>query len=350
MELGVFSLTDIAPEPDGGPAPSVSRRMDEIVGYGVLADRLGLDVYGVGEHHTHQFAVSSPAVTLAAVAQATQRVRLISAATVLTTLDPVRVYQDFATLDLLSHGRAEVVAGRSAFAEPFALFGVDPADLDRTYAEKLDLLLRLRDSGTVTWSGSTRPGLRDAEISPRAFVDRLPVWVAVGGTPSSAQRAGRLGLPMMLGLIGGTIDHARRLVDIYRMSGAQAGHAPEDLRVGITSHFYAGADPVVARHEIYPYYHQYLSPRTNRGRGWEVSRGQMDALSARGGALMVGGPEELAEKILDLQTVLGVDRFVGQVDFGGMPRAMVEDSLTRLATEIAPAVRGSASTSAGAPR
>jgi alkanesulfonate monooxygenase SsuD/methylene tetrahydromethanopterin reductase-like flavin-dependent oxidoreductase (luciferase family) len=346
MELGVFSLTDIAADPNGGPTPSVARRMDEIVGYGALADRLGLDVYGVGEHHTHQFAVSSPAVTLAAVAQATDRVRLISTATVLTTLDPVRVHQDFATLDLLSHGRAEVVAGRSAFAEPFALFGVDPADLDRTYAEKLDLLLRLRDSGTVTWSGSTRPPLRDAEISPRAFADPLPVWVAVGGTPTSAQRAGRLGLPMMLGLIGGTVDHARRLVDVYRASGAQAGHAPERLRVGITSHFYAGADPVVARHDVYPYYHQYLSPRTNGGRGWEVSRGQMDALSERGGALMVGGPEELAGKILDLQTVLGVDRFLGQIDFGGMPRAMVEDSLARLATDIAPVVRAAAGTGA----
>ncbi|VTR75391.1 LLM class flavin-dependent oxidoreductase [Cellulomonas hominis] len=350
MELGVFSLTDIAADPNGGPAPSVGQRMDEIVGYGVLADRLGLDVYGVGEHHTHQYAVSSPAVTLAAVAQATERVRLITTATVLTTLDPVRVYQDFATLDLLSHGRAEVVAGRSAFAEPFALFGVDPADLDRTYAEKLDLLLRLRDQANVTWSGSTRPPLRDAEISPRAHVDQLPVWVAVGGTPTSAQRAGRLGLPMMLGLIGGTIGHARRLVDIYRMSGEQAGHAPESLRVGITSHFYAGADPVAARNEIYPYYHQYLSPRTNGGRGWEVSRAQMDALSERGGAFMVGGPEELTEKILDLQTVLGVDRFVGQVDFGGMPRAMVEDSIARLATEIAPAVREAASAPAGTPR
>ena len=339
MELGIFSLTDIAAEPHGGPRLTVAHRLDEIVQYGVQADRLGLDVFGVGEHHTHQFAVSSPAVVLAAVAQATDRVRLTTTATVLTTLDPVRVYQDFATLDLLSHGRAEVIAGRSAFAEPFALFGVDPADLDRTYAEKLDLLLELRDNERLTWTGSTRPALHDAEISPRAYVDTLPVWVAVGGTPTSAQRAGRLGLPMMLGLIGGTISHAKRLVDIYRAAGAQAGHDADQLRVGITSHFYAGADPLAARSDIYPYYHQYLSPRTNGGRGWEVSRGQMDALSARGGALMVGGPEELAEKIADLHTILGVDRFMGQVDFGGMPRAMVEDSIVRFATEIAPAVR-----------
>lgn len=340
MELGIFSLTDIAGDPHGGPAPSVGQRLDAIVGYGVLADRLGLDAFGIGEHHSHRFAVSSPAVALAAVAQATERVRLASTATVLTTLDPVRVYQDFATLDLLSHGRAEIVAGRSAFAEPFALFGIDPGDLDAAFAEKLGLLLQLRDRATVTWSGRTRPPLRDAEISPRAHAGQLPVWVAVGGTPTSAVRAGYLGLPMMLGLIGGTIEHAKRLVDIYRTAGQKAGHDPATLQLGITSHFYAGADPVTARNEVYPHYHQYLSPSTNGGRGWEVSRGQMDALTERGGALMVGGPEELTQKTLDLRDVLGVDRFFAQVDFGGMPRAMVEASIERLATQVAPAVRG----------
>jgi len=339
VELGIFSLTDIAGTPDGDPSPTVGERVDDIVAYGALADSQGLDVFGVGEHHSHQYAVSSPAVVLAAVARETENVKLASTATVLTTLDPVRVYQDFATVDLLSHGRGEIIAGRSAFAEPFELFGVDPSTLDATFAEKLDLLLEARDHANVTWSGESRSPLHDAPISPRAFVDRLPVWVAVGGTPTSALRAGRLGLPMMLGLIGGTIYHAKRLVDIYKAAGREAGHDPAALTVGVTSHFYAGSDPESARADVYPFYHQYLSPRSNGGRGWEVSRDQMDGLAERGGALMVGAPEELAQKVLDLRDVLGVDRFLAQVDFGGMPRSMVEASIERLATQIAPIVR-----------
>lgn len=334
MELGAFSLSDI--NPDG--TDTAASRIDDIVEYGVLAEQHGLDVYGVGEHHSPAFAVSSPAVVQAAIACATRRIRLTTTATVLSVLDPVRVYQDFATLDLLSHGRAEIVAGRSAFVEPFALFGEDMARFDDLYEEKLDLLLRIRDEERVTWSGRFRPALRDTPVSPRA-TGRLPVWVAVGGTPSSAVRAGRLGLPMALGLIGGTIDSAKRLIDLYRSAGRDAGHADEQLTVGITSHFYVGDAPEQALADLYPYYRRYLSPTTNGGRGWHVEPDQMRALAGRGGALMTGGPGEVIEKILHLHDRLGVDRFLGQVDLGGMPQQLVRDSIRRFGDVVAPAVR-----------
>lgn len=334
MELGVFSLSDIYPDsPD-----TAASRLDDIIEYGILAERHGLDVFGIGEHHTRQFAVSSPAVVHAAIARATRRITLTTTATVLSVLDPVRVYQDFATLDQISHGRAEVIAGRSAFAEPFALFGEDISQLDDLFAEKLDLLLRLRQQKPVTWEGRFRPALHEAELNPPTRGD-LPVWVAVGGTPSSALRAGRLGLPMALGLIGGTIDHAKRLIDLYRSAGREAGHPDEQLTVGITSHFYVGESQEQALKEYYPYYHRYLSPETNGGRGFYVDRPTMNVMAARRGALMVGGPREVAEKILDLSAELGVDRFLGQVDAGGMPTEMVRDSIARFGDTVAPAVR-----------
>jgi alkanesulfonate monooxygenase SsuD/methylene tetrahydromethanopterin reductase-like flavin-dependent oxidoreductase (luciferase family) len=334
MELGVFSLTDIYP---GSPDTAASR-IDDIISYGILAEQYGLDVFGISEHHTRAFAVSSPAVVHAAIARATSKITLTTTATVLSVLDPVRVYQDFATLDLVSHGRAEIIAGRSAFAEPFALFGENIALVDDLYAEKLDLLLRLRNENRVTWTGRFRPPLQDAAPNPQPL-GPLPVWVAVGGTPASAQRAGRLGLPMALGWIGGTIGHAKRLVDLYRTAGRDAGHPDEQLTVGITSHFYAGETSEQALHDFYPHYHRYLSPETNGGRGWHVDRPTMTSLAARRGALMVGGPTQVAEKILDLHAELGVNRFLGQVDLGGLPQEMVRDSIQRFGEIVAPAVR-----------
>ena len=269
------------------------------------------------------------------MARATTRIKLTTTATVLSVLDPVRVYQDFATLDLISHGRAEIIAGRSAFAEPFPLFSEDITQLDDLYAEKLGLLLRLRDEDTVTWSGRFRPPLRDAAVNPPA-AGPLPVWVAVGGTPASAQRAGRLGLPMALGLIGGTIDHAKGLIALYRAAGRDAGHPDEQLTVGITSHFYIGDTQEQALEEFFPCYHRYLSPKTNGGRGFDVDRKTMASLAARRGALMAGGPAQVAEKILDLRNELGADRFLGQADLGGMPPQMVRDSIQRFGNIVAP--------------
>jgi alkanesulfonate monooxygenase SsuD/methylene tetrahydromethanopterin reductase-like flavin-dependent oxidoreductase (luciferase family) len=258
---------------------------------------------------------------------------------VLSALDPVRVYQDFAQLDLVSGGRAEIIAGRSAFVEPFGLFGHHVNDYDALYSEKLDLLMKLREQDTVSWSGRFRPALHNAEIAPRAVQTPLPVWVGVGGSPASAERAGRLGLPMVLGYIGGPLSHAKRSVDLYRAAGAMAGHA-EKLRVGISTHFYAGADPRSAS-SVYPHYHEYLRPKPPNNRGFDVSRAQFEAGTQRGQAIMIGSAEELTEKILDAQQTLGIDRFYAQFDWGGLPRPMVEDSIHRLATEIAPAVRAS---------
>lgn len=334
LELGAFSLTDIQP----GTEATAANRMDDIVAYGVRTERAGLDAYGIGEHHTADFAVASPAVALAAVAALTQRVRLTTTATVLSIHDPVRLYQDFAQLDLISHGRAELVLGRSAFTEPFGLFGIAMADYDTAFAERLDLLLAIRDQQRVTWSGRARPALMDAEIIPRT-AEPMPLWIGVGGTRSSAERAGRLGLPMMLGLIGGTIDHARGVVDVYRAAGAAAGHAPESLHVGVTSHFFLADDAASARDEVFPYYQRYLAPKTPGGRGFRVGRADLDALSARRGALMVGGPTEIIEKILDLRATLGIDRFLAQVDFGGIPRDRVEHSIDLYGSVVAPAVR-----------
>jgi alkanesulfonate monooxygenase SsuD/methylene tetrahydromethanopterin reductase-like flavin-dependent oxidoreductase (luciferase family) len=337
MQLGVISLSDLTADPHTGRPVAALDRLDATLAYARAADKLGLDVFALGEHHSHKFAVASPAVVLAAIAAQTDRIRLASGVTVLSALDPVRVYQDFAQLDLVSHGRAEITAGRSAFAEPFALFGAPMHEYDALFAEKLDLLLRLREHDQVTWSGRYRPPLHDAQISPRAHQNPLPVWVGVGGSPESAARAGRLGLPMILGYIGGTLAHARRAVGIYRSAGEAAGHA-DQLQVGISTHFYAAASEEDAA-DVFDYYRHYLHPETNNGRGFIVDRPTFDASRRREGALMIGTPQQLAEKILDAHTQLGITRFIGQIDWGGLPPARVQDSIHRLATDIAPAVR-----------
>lgn len=346
MELGIISLSDIQTDPAKGRPFSYQQRLDEIVGYAALADRLGLDVFALGEHHTLDFAVSSPAVVLAAIAARTERIRLTSGVTVLPVLDPVRVYQDYATLDLLSRGRAEVTVGRSAFTEPFGIFGVDLADYDAAFSEKLELLLQLRQRERATWAGRFRPPLDDAPITPRAAQEPLPVWVGVGGSPGSVERAGRLGLPMVLGYIGGTLEHGRRAVELYRAAGEGAGHL-ENLRVGISTHFFAGATPEEAR-DTFPHYHEYLRPKTPSGRGFVVNRAQFEVGTRPGNAIMIGSSAELIEKILEADRVLGLDRFLGQVDWGGLPRGAVEESIHRYAEEIAPAVRAATSAPATA--
>src|SRR3954451_14814912 len=283
MELGIISLSDLTDDPHTGRPVTALDRLDDTLAYARAADQLGLDVFALGEHHSHKFAVASPAVALAAIAAQTERIRLTSGVTVLSALDPVRVYQDFAQLDLLSHGRAEIIAGRSAFAEPFALFGAPMNEYDELFAEKLDLLLRLREQDRITWSGRYRPPLHDAEIAPRALQPPLPVWVGAGATPASAARAGRLGLPMMLGYIGGTLAHARRTVDTYRAAGHEAGHDPDTLQVGISTHFYAAETEQDAA-DVFEHYRHYLHPDTNNGRGFLVDRATFNAARRRDGA------------------------------------------------------------------
>jgi alkanesulfonate monooxygenase SsuD/methylene tetrahydromethanopterin reductase-like flavin-dependent oxidoreductase (luciferase family) len=337
VELGVLSLGDLQRDQRTGRLHRPVDRMAEILGYAVLADQLGLDVFAVGEHHSHEFFTSSPAMVLAAAAARTTGIRLTSATTLLGVADPVRVYEDFASLDVISRGRAEITVGRSAFVEPFALFGYDTADYDSLFAEKLGLLLDIRAHETVTWSGRFRAPLHGAAVVPRAVQDRLPVWVGVGGSPSSAERAGRLGLPMVLGYIGGTLAHLRPLADAYRRAGERAGYGGE-LKVAISTHFHAGADPATAR-AVYPYYHEYLRPKTPGGRGFEVSQAAFDVGTSRQGAIMIGSAGEITDKLLEAVKALSLDRVYAQVDWGGLPSGLVEESIARYATEIAPDLR-----------
>ena len=337
MELGILTLGDLQRDLSSGRPRRAVDRMADILGYAALADQLGLDVFAVGEHHSAEFFTSSPAVVLAAAAARTTAIRLASATTLLGIADPVRVYEDFATVDLISRGRAEIIAGRSAFAEPFRLFGYDTADYDALFAEKLGLLLNIRSSEKVTWHGRFRPALDDAFVTPRAAQDPLPVWVGVGGSPDSAERAGRLGLPMILGYIGGTLAHVKPLADAYRAAGERAGQA-DSLKLALSTHFHAGADPASAR-ATYPYYHEYLRPKTPGGRGFTVSRAAFEAGTAPDGAIMIGSVAEVTEKLIAAKQTLGLDRIFAQVDWGGLPAALVEDSIGRYATQIAPELR-----------
>jgi alkanesulfonate monooxygenase SsuD/methylene tetrahydromethanopterin reductase-like flavin-dependent oxidoreductase (luciferase family) len=337
VELGILSLGDLQRDQRTGRVQRPADRMAEVLGYAVLADQLGLDVFAVGEHHSAEFFTSSPAVVLAAAAARTTAIRLTSATTLLGVADPVRVYEDFASLDVISRGRAEMIVGRSAFVEPFALFGYDTADYDALFAEKLGLLLDIRATPSVTWAGRFRPPLSNAAVVPRAVQDPLPVWVGVGGSPGSAARAGALGLPMVLGYIGGTLGHLRPLVDTYRAAGERAGHG-EVLKVAISAHFHAGPDPAAAR-TVYPYYHEYLRPKKPGGRGFTVSQAAFDAGTTRQGAIMIGSAGEITDKLTDAVKALSLDRVFAQVDWGGLPRGLVEDSIARYATEIAPALR-----------
>ncbi|WP_326731569.1 LLM class flavin-dependent oxidoreductase [Streptomyces phaeochromogenes] len=339
MELGILSLSDLQRDPATGRRHDAATRTREIVSYGILADRLGLDVFALGEHHSLDFAVSSPAVTLAAVAQATDKIRLTSAVSVLTALDPVRLHQDFASLDLLSAGRAEIIAGRSAFIEAFELFGVDPASYDEVFAENLELLLALRESDRVTWSGRFRAPLDDAQVPPRPAQPKLPLWLGVGGSPGSAHRAGSLGLPMTLGLIGGNFQRAKPVVDLYREAGTRAGHPLESLKLGLTSHFFVGETSQDSRADFYPYYREYLRPKTPDGRGWLVGPDEYRQIAGPVGALMIGSPQEVIDKILTERELLGTDRFLGQIDLGGLPPHLVNRSIELYATEVAPAIR-----------
>jgi probable LLM family oxidoreductase len=331
MEIGLYTFAETGPDP--------ARRMRELMEEIDLAEQAGLDVFGVGEHHRPDFAVSSPTVVLGAAAVRTQRLRLTSAVTVLSSDDPVRVFQDFATVDLLSGGRAEIMAGRGSFVESFPLFGYDLDDYDELFAEKLELLLALRDREVVTWSGRHRAPLQDQGVYPRPVQEPLPVWLAVGGNPPSAVRAGTLGLPLALAIIGGAPERFVPLVDLYRDSARQAGHDPERLPVGINSHTYVADTSQQAADEFFPAYSSMMN-RIGRERGWSpMTRRQFDVLRSPRGALMVGSPQEVVEKILFQHELFGHTRFLGQISVGDLPHAQVMRAIELLGSEVAPAVR-----------
>jgi probable LLM family oxidoreductase len=305
-----------------------------------LADQLGLDVFAIGEHHRPDYLISSPAVVLGAAAVRTERIRLSSAVTVLSSDDPVRVFQQFAEVDLLSGGRAEIMAGRGSFIESFPLFGYDLDDYDDLYAEKLDLLLALvRDPADVTWSGRHRPPLEHASVWPRPVQDPLPVWVAVGGSPQSVVRAGVLGLPLTLAIIGGQPERFVPLVDLYREAIARAGHDPASARVAINTHAFVGATSQAADAAFAQPYLAGMN-RIGRERGWPPSGPrEYQALRSARGALAVGSPEQVAEKILFEHELFGMDRYVGQMSVGAVAHADVLKAMELFGTQVAPVVR-----------
>ncbi|MEO7270934.1 MAG: LLM class flavin-dependent oxidoreductase, partial [Vicinamibacterales bacterium] len=298
-----------------------------------------LDVFGVGEHHRSDFAVSAPAVVLAAASQRTKTIRLTSAVTVLSSDDPVRVFQEFATLDLLSGGRAEIMAGRGSFVESFPLFGYDLNAYDDLFAEKLDLLVALRESERITWTGVHRPPLENLGVYPRSFQDRIPIWVAVGGTGASAVRAGERNLPMALAIIGGLPERFGTLVNMYRESARRAGHDPAVLPLGINSHGYVADTSQQAADEFFPHYATMMNT-IGKERGWPpLGRAELETMSARRGALVVGSPQEVVDKILFQHEFFGHQRFLAQMSVGTLPHAQVMRAIELLGTQVAPAVR-----------
>jgi len=339
MEIGIDSFASAMYGVDNlNGADAMEQLLDRIT----VADQAGLDVFGIGEHHKREFLDSAPAVILAAAAARTSRIRLTSAVTVLSTADPVRVYQNFATLDLISKGRAEVVVGRGSAIEAYPLFGFDLKDYDALFKEKLDLLLQIRDQEYITWSGRFRPAMDNQPVYPRALQEKLPVWLGVGGTPESFVRAGLLGLPLMVAVIGGETERFRPLVDLYREAGSKAGFSPDQLKVGLHSPGYVAENNEKAINDYYPGYKE-LWTKLGKERGWPpVTESQFNGLVAPKGVLVVGGPEQVAEKLLKHSKALGgIDRFTFQMDNAGLSHQQLLQSITLIGTKVIPMIKQS---------
>jgi probable LLM family oxidoreductase len=339
MELGLYTFIERTPDPRTGATISPEQRLRDAVEEAVVADEVGLDVFGVGEHHRADFVSSAPAVVLGAVAARTQRIRLTSAVSVISSDDPVRVFQQFALVDLLSQGRAEIMAGRGSFIESFPLFGCDLADYDALFDEKLRLLLELRASERVTWSGRHRPPLEDAGVHPRPVQDPLPVWVAVGGNPPSVVRAASLGLPMALAIIGGQPARFAPLVELYREAARRAGHDPARLPVSINSHGFVAESGERAAADSFPSTALMMN-RIGAERGWPpLGPRELETQRTLHGALFTGSPAEVAEKICFQHELFGHQRFLLQLSVGTLPHDKVLRAIELYGTEVAPLVR-----------
>jgi probable LLM family oxidoreductase len=334
VEIGVYTFGESTA---GGAGERLRHLIEEIE----LADQVGLDVFGVGEHHRPDFAVSAPAVVLAAAAERTERIRLTSAVSVISSDDPIRVFQDFATIDLLSGGRAEIMAGRGSFIESFPLFGYDLDDYDELFAEKLELLLEARSNEIVYWPGSAHTQrIENRGVYPRPIQDPLPVWVAVGGTPESVARAGILGLPLALAIIGGQPVRFAPLIELYRRAATDVGNAGDSLPFSINAHAFVADSSQKAASVFYPGWAEVMT-RIGRERGWPpVTRAQFDAGRRPDGHLLVGSVQEVTEKLLAWHELFGMDRFLAQLSVGPMPHAELMRSIELLGTEVVPAVRG----------
>lgn len=340
FEIGVMTFGELSPNPTTGTLPAPRQRMADTLEQAVLADQVGLDVFGVGEHHRSDFLVSSPPVVLAAAAAQTKDIHLTSAVTVLGSDDPVRVFQHFTTVDLISGGRAEIIAGRGSFVESFPLFGYEREDYADLFREKLDALLAIRASNPADWSGS--PHTRDLtglDTGPRP-VGTLPIWVGVGGTVASATRTGTLGLPMALALLLGPINQFQHVVDLYRQAGAAVGHDPDSLRVSINAHGYVGSTSQEARDTMYPAFKVGMRENNHqRGLGFTMPRDAFDAQASLAGGLLVGSTQEVIDKLMTYNELYGVDRAIFQIGYGGMSQADHLKAIERLGTEVAPVVR-----------
>lgn len=340
MEIGIDSFAATTPDPRTGNAVSPTERMAELLAEIETADRVGIDVFGIGEHHRAEFLDSAPAIILAAAAARTRRIRLTSAVTVLSAADPVRVFQDFATLDLISNGRAEIVAGRGSFTEAFPLFGLRREDYDSLFAEKLDLLLRLRDQVHVEWRGRYRAALTGQGVYPRPQQPRLPIWLGVGGTPESFARAGRLGLPLMIGVIGGNFARFRPLVDLYRRAGLDAGHDAGALKVGVHAMGFLGETTDEAKEAFFPGW-AHMFTEVGRDRGWPpVTRAQFEAMCTPDGAFLIGDAAYVVDRIRALvRTLGGVSRVTFQMSAAMWEPAAMLRSIELVGAEVAPAFR-----------
>ncbi|HVL51115.1 MAG TPA: Atu2307/SP_0267 family LLM class monooxygenase [Actinomycetota bacterium] len=338
MELGIYTFAERTTDPNTGRTVSAEQRLGDLMEEIELADRLGLDVFGIGEHHRPDFVVSAPAIVLAAAAARTSRIRLTSAVNVISSDDPVRIFQDFATVDLMSGGRAEIMAGRGSFIESFPLFGYSLEDYDTLFEEKLLMLLELRESEKLTWRGEHRPPIEDRGVYPRPLQHPLPVWVAVGGNPQSAVRAGALGLPMALAIIGGMPERFARFAQIHRHAAQQAGwDSPPAL--SINSHGYIAGSAQEAIDDSFPYVADTMN-RIGRERGWQpMTKADYEASAHLRGANFVGTPQDVIDKILFQYDIFGHDRFLVQFSVGTMPHDKIMRSIELYGTEVAPAVR-----------
>jgi len=337
MEIGIDSFVALSPHPVTGQYREPGERVRNLIEEIALADRAGVHVFGIGEHHRREFADSAPAVLLAAAAARTEKIRLSSAVTVLSADDPVRVFQQFATVDLISRGRAEIVAGRGSFTDAFPLFGHRLDDYDALFAEKLGLLLTLRESEHVTWNGRFRPPLRNAGVYPRPIQNPIPLWIGVGGTPASFARAGMLGLPLMVAIIGGRPARFRHLIDLYRRSAADAGHDPATLKVGVHMLGYLAESDAGAADNFFPGYARTFT-EIGKERGWPpITRPQFEALLEPGGALLVGTPASVAEKIHRVNEALGgIDRLTLQISVADLDHTQILSTIELIGGALIP--------------
>ena len=339
MELGISSFADMSPDPVTGQKITAGQRINQLIEEVKLAEQVGLDVFAVGEHHRPDYAASSPAVILGAMASVTKKIRLSSSVTVLSSDDPVRVFQDFATVDALSNGRAEIMAGRGSFTESFPLFGYSLNDYDTLFSEKLELLLNINEREKITWKGKHRAPIDNLGVYPRPVQEKLPIWIAIGGTPESVQRAATLNLPMMLAIIGGSPDRFAPYVKYYRDVSQQLNHDITKLQVGINSHTYLADTSQRAADEFYPAYADVMT-RIGRERGWQpMQREHYEMMREPHGALLVGSPQQVIDKILYEHELFNHTRFLAQIGVGTMPHDKLLRAIELFGTVVAPAVR-----------